>query len=425
LKGDSVALNIDKLIVSKIIQDQDITHVADIPSDFIFDEKYRDAYEYILDYHLEHGEVPTERVMKADCPNILLTPVDEPWSDLIERLEEKYVGGVLDENLALVNEYLQVGDTKQAINALGLAASLVHTVIPNKRDVDATQTGEERLARYEERRANPGRMVGIPCGYPTIDRATQGFQKGQFIALTGLTKASKSALSMTFAMAAQQAGMRVLYLTYEMTCDEQTNRLDAYRAGFNDNKLNNGDLSHEDMEKLRKGIHTTENLPTMVFAEDVMTVTAISAKCDVVKPDIVIVDGAYMLEDEKGEPTGSPQALAHIARGLKILAMRRKICIIGVTQSTPARTKGETLNTDSIMGSRAWSHYANVGIGIERTDDVKIRKLRILFSRSCTPTDVMLEFDFDTGTFQEIPDMEDVDQELGELLDHETFDDSF
>jgi hypothetical protein len=157
----------------------------------------------------------------------------------------------------------------------------------------------------------------------------------------------------------------------------------------------------------------------MVISEDTMTITAISAKCDVVDPDIVIVDGAYMLDDEKGETNGSPQALTNIAKGLKFLAMRRKICIVAVTQSTPARTKGESLNTDSIMGSRSWAHYSNVGLGIERTEDIKIRKVRILFSRSCAPTDVMLEFDFDTGTFQEIEGMEDVDRELGELLDGE------
>lgn len=414
-------MDIDKLFVSKIIQEGDLTPVVDISPDFLFNEKYRAAYQYIREYSLEHGTVPTFRVISADCPDIRLTPVDEPWDYIIRKISDKYLAGVVDQHMALINDYIQSGDIKSAINTLGAAASEVHNVIPDKRDVDATKTGAERLARYQERRDNPNTLVGIPSGFPTIDKATQGFQKGQFIALTGLTKASKSALSMLFAMAAQAAGMKVLYLTYEMTCDEQTNRLDAYRAKFNDNKLNSGNISEEEMVDLRKGIHLTENYVSMVFAEDVMTVAAIDAKCNQVEPDLVIVDGAYMLEDMQGEPTGSPQALAHIAKGLKTLAMHRRICVIGVTQSTPARTKGETLNTDSIMGSRAFSHYANVGIGIERTEDIKIRKLRILFSRSCAPTDVMLEFDFDTGTFEEIPEMEDVDQELGELLGHETF----
>lgn len=416
-------LDVDKLFVSKIVQDGDITPVADIPPYFLFDSDYREAFEYIRQYYAEHGTVPTVRVMQSDCP-VALTRVEEPWEDIIQRVQHKYIKGILTEKIAEIDAYTDAGDIKEATNLLGITASLVHTVVPNKRDVDATQTGEERLARYRERRDNPGSLVGIPTGFPTLDKATQGLQKGQLITVTGLTKASKSALSLKMAMTAQEYGMRVLYITFEMTCDEQTNRLDAYRAGFNDNKLNSGMLTDDDMAALTKGIHLTASLPTMVFSEDTMTVTAIGAKADIVEPDIIIVDGVYMMEDESGEPTGSAQALANIVKGLKFLAMRRKICVVAVTQSTPARTKGESLNNDSIMGSRAFGQYSNVVIGIERTPDVTIRKVRILFSRSCPPCDAMVQFDFDTATFEELENYE-LDGELGDLLDNGEYETNF
>lgn len=405
-------LDVDKLFVSKIIQERDITPVADIPPNFIFNTDYREAYEYIRKYFNDHAVVPTVRVMAADCPTVKLVTVDEPWEDIIKRVQHKYLKGILAEDLSKVSDSYDNDEISEVINFLGVLVSKVHTVIPNKRDVDATKTGEERLARYRERRENPGMLVGVPSGYPTIDKATQGFQPGQLITLTGLAKVSKSAMAMTFAMAAQEYGKRVLYLTYEMTCDEQTNRLDAYRAGFNDNKLNSGELTNEDMASLQRSIHITEALPPMVFSEDTDTVTAIGAKIDICEADVVIVDGVYMMEDEHGENKGSPQALANIVSGLKFLAMRRKICIIAVTQSTPARTKGEVLNNDSIMGSRAFIQYSNTVIGIERIpEDKKFRKLKIIMSRSCAPCEVVVLFDFDTGTFQE---MEGFDLDIGE-----------
>lgn len=410
--------DINKIFISKILHERDITEVADIPSYFIDEGIYRDAFEYIRQYYAEHTQVPTIRVFQADCPKAVLVNADEPWSDIIKRVNEKYVNGIFNVEMSKVVGAYEAGDTDSAINFLGVLVSKVHTAVPNKRDVDVTQTGDERLARYQERRDNPGTLVGIPSGFPTIDRATQGFQEGQLVTVTGLTKASKSALAMLFAMSAQEHGKKVMYLTYEMTVDEQTNRLDAYRAGINDNKLNNGDLSSENMASLKKGIHVTENLPAMMISEDCMTVTAIGAKCDTFDPDIIIVDGTYMLEDEHGEAKGSPQALSNIVSGLKFLAMRRKICVIAVTQSTPARTKGETLNNDSIMGSRAFAQYSNVVIGIERTEDAKMRKLRIILSRSCAPCDTMLEFDFDTAVFQEIEGY-DMDEELEKMLENE------
>lgn len=398
-------LNVDKLFVSKLILDGDSTPIKEVEPYFLFDPEYRKAYEYIRSYFAEHGSIPTLRIMQSDVPNAPIIKVEEPWEDIVKRVQENYVRGIMTENLDLIEAYKAAGDTKGAINLLGVLASKVHTAIPNKRDVDVTQTGDERLAWYLDRMNNPGTLVGIPTGFPTIDRATQGLQNGQLITVTGLPKASKSVIAMLFAMAAQEAGMRVLYLTYEMTCDEQTRRLDAYRAGFNDNKLNSGDLSHENLKALKEGLAYTASLEPIIIAEDVMTISAVGAMCDIHKPDIVIIDGIYMMEDEQGESMGSPMALTHIVSGAKFLAMRRKMCIVAITQSTPARTKGETLNNDSIMGSRAFIQYSNVVIGIERVPDEKtMRKLRIIMSRSGAPCDAMLEFDFDTATFREDPD---------------------
>lgn len=414
-------LNIDKLFVSKIIHSADMGPAADIPSHFLFESDYKEAFNYIRDYYAQHSVVPTRRVMRLDCPDVDIVEVDEPWEDIIKRLQDKYVKGLVDKGMDEVADAYEQNDQTRALNLLGALVTTIHTAIPSKRDVIITETGDERLARYRDRRDNPGMMVGIPTGFPTIDKATQGLQAGQLVTLTGLTKASKSVVAMLMAKAAQEHGQRVLYLTYEMTVDEQTNRLDAYRAGFNDNKLNSGNLSEEDMVNLTRGVHQTAALPPMMISEDCMTVTAIGAKCDSFEPDIVFVDGAYMLDDEKGESTGSPQALANIVAGLKFMAMRRKICIVVITQATAARTKGEVLNNDSIMGSRAFGFYSNVVIGIERTDDPTIRTLRIIMSRSCAPCTVSLQFDFDTATFQEL-EGEDFDVDL---VDDEEFEGDF
>lgn len=421
-------LDVDKLFVSKIIQERDITPVADIPPQFVFDPDYRKAFEYIRDYYANHSEVPTVRVMLADCPTIKLVQVDEPWDDLIERIQTKFVAGILEQGLDDVVTKYDEGNIKDAVNLLGVIASRVHTAVPSSRDKDITQTGDERLARYLERRNNPGTLVGVPLGFKTIDKATQGAQRGQLITLTGLAKASKSTLAMVMAIAAQKHGSRVLYFTYEQTVEEQERRYDAYNAGINENLLNSGTASNEDWAKVTESIQRTSKLEPLTIIEDAVTVTAIGAKCDIYDPEIVIVDGVYMMEDEHGETPGSAQALANIVKGLKFMAMRRKICIIAVTQSTPARAKGETLNNDSIMGSRAFVQYSNVVIGIERDpEDVKARKVKIIMSRSCSPCTVMAEWDYDTGTFAEIEgyDPDDLDEELEGMINEGWNTDSF
>lgn len=412
-------LDPEKLLISKIIQEGSIAEAGDIQSKFFANKNLREAFSYIQEYYRDHGEVPSQRVMINDCPDVKLIEVDEPWTDLVQRMRDRYVKSLATTKMSDLVDALDNDDMGTFINGLGSLVGKIHNDVPQSRDVDITQNGEERLARYLDRKNNPGMMVGIPSGFHTIDCATQGFQPGQLITLTGLTKASKSVFAMLFAKHAQEYGKKVLYLTFEMTSEECEQRLDAYRAGINDMKLLSGNINSEEWARLEKAVHITENLPALTFSEDCMTVTAIGAKIDMLKPDIVIVDGVYMMEDEEGFDKGSPQALANIVSGLKFMAMNRQICIIDVTQSTPARTKGETLNNDSIMGSRAFAQYSNVVIGVERTEEKNIRKLKIIMTRRGTPTECLVRMDFDTGTFIEMEGY-DLDDDLDrELMDEE------
>jgi archaellum biogenesis ATPase FlaH len=411
----AVSLDPEKLLVSKIIEEGSLSEAGDIQARFFSPGVYREAFIYITDYFREHGEVPSLLVMRNDCPDAKLVEVDTPWSDLLQRIKDKHIKGIMDSILDRAVQAADDGDIHTAVNLLGSMVGRIHNDVPMSRDVDLTQNGEERLAAYQERRNNPNTMVGIPSGFSVIDKATQGFQPGQLITLTGLPKTSKSVLALLMAKAAQEYGKKVLYVTYEMTCEEIAQRLDAYRAGINDMKLLSGNLSDDEWTRLTRSVHLTENLPTLVLSEDCMTVTAIGAKIDLLKPDIVIVDGVYMMEDEEGSDKNTPQALEHIVSGLKFMAMNRQICIVDVTQSNPDRAKGGKLNEDSIAGSRSFTRYSNLVMGVERTDDKNVRKLRVIMTRRGTPTEVLIMMDFDNGNFYEMENIElddDLDREL-------------
>lgn len=417
-----MSFNVDKTFISKIVNEGNFLEVAGIPSYMILDPLYRDAFEYITQYYGDHGQCPTLRVFQADQPKVQVIPTPEPWSDIKERLVTNFKRDKLLEASDISQKFYNSGDVDGAIRVMSSALADIYTYAPSSRDVDITVNGDERMRRYEDRRNNPGFMVGIPTGFPTIDKATQGLQRGQLVTLTGLPKASKSTLALRIGMTVQESGCRVLYLTYEQTVEEQENRIDAYRAGFNDNLLNSGRYSLEQEAALKKGMEKTRSLPQFLISQDCRTVGEIAAKIDVCHPDVVIVDGVYMMDDEKGEKTGSPAALTNIVSSLKNLAMMRMICIVAVTQSTPARTKGEELNGDSIMGSRSFTQYSNVVLGVERTGDKDVRKMRVLLSRSCSPCEIMLVFDYDSGMFMEWEnyDMDDAAEYEDEFDDQHT-----
>jgi hypothetical protein len=70
------------------------------------------------------------------------------------------------------------------------------------------------------------------------------------------------------------------------------------------------------------------------------TLSGLQAKISEYQPAAVFVDGVYMMEDENGEPPGSPRALTNITRGLKRLAQNRKIPIVISTQALAQKSRG-------------------------------------------------------------------------------------
>ena len=142
----------------------------------------------------------------------------------------------------------------------------------------------------------------------------------------------------------------------------------------------------KEIEKVLKRLADSQvSLITSVDMDSAMTVNGIQAKIMEYQPDVVLIDGAYLMQSElpKAEP-GSAQALADIARGLKRLAQAQRIPIVVTTQATETRTKGGKLTASSAMYTQAWRQSADVLLGVEREDPEAsdTREVMVRFKRA-------------------------------------------
>ena len=106
-------------------------------------------------------------------------------------------------------------------------------------DLDVMLEWRSRYDQYEEMRhmVDEGTLTGILTGFPTYDNITGGFHDEQFILFAGQAKAGKSWLMMKSAIAAQESGKKVLFVTFEMSLNELGYaRYDALVSGTDSNK---------------------------------------------------------------------------------------------------------------------------------------------------------------------------------------------
>jgi len=341
-----------------------------------------------------------------DFPEYKFVKAAEPLSFLIEEIQRKHSLSLLEGGLSGAVEAYEARDPDTAIGVLMDAINQISTDTPTGRDVDLTETGMERMKRYMELRDNPDFLLGAPTGFHTLDRATQGLQKEHLVTIVGPPKAGKSTIMLLVAMAAWVAGYTVLMFTFEMSNDEMAERFDAFKAGISNTRLRSGRLKKDEWEKLEKMMRQIESMPPFWFSADstgASTLSGIAAKVNKIKPDVLFVDGIYLMMDEVTGEHNTSQSLTNLTRGFKKLAQNKEIPVVISSQVLEWKMdKKKGITSNSIGYSSSFAQDSNTVIGVEPTEDNLIGKLKVVLSRNCPPLEVFIQWNWEIGVFEEL-----------------------
>jgi replicative DNA helicase len=141
-------------------------------------------------------------------------------------------------------------------------------------------------------------------------------------------------------------------------------------------------------------------------ASSLTTISAIAGKIQQYRPGLVIVDGVYLMDDENGEPKGSPQALTSITRGLKRLAQRFDVPIIGTTQVLAwklGNKKSRAITSDAIGYSSSFVQDSDLVLGVESDPDIDNQSIiRVILARAAPKGEVRIKWDWENMDFTEV-----------------------
>lgn len=419
-------MDIEWAILSKTIEvgGFDALVEAHVGASYFMDTDNAQVFRWIHHHWTEYGVTPGAEAFHHEFPSYALITTPEPLDYYVGELRSQRRFAMVNDMLDTIKEPLRRGDSDIAIKILNTSLEGIHTEIADLRDEDLTQTTEERLAYYDRLATNPG-ILGLPTGFPTMDLATGGLQKEQLITLVGFQKRFKSMLLMCMNIAVHAAGHSTLFASFEMSTQEQSTRHDALRAGISLTRLSNGKVTPPERVKLNRMMHGLEDCPPMTFVHDpssTTTVSGLAAKIAQYRPDVVFVDGTYLMDCEipKVEPN-SPQALTSITRSLKRLAQRSDIPIVQTTQALESKARGGKITLNSIGYSSSFAQDSDVIFGVEEIKEHgevsdKEVMLRIVAARNCPRRDVRLALDLDRGSIIETEEVSfgpsDMDDDL-------------
>ena len=400
-----MALDNEARLVSKVIKDRNIIPVIEqgIKEDWFVDGDLRRVWSFIRDHFSKYRVVPTAETLKDNFPNFTLYNIEESLDYLIDTMVTFRRNMMTRNGLQDVLAQMNVNDHEGALNEMSKVVTLVNQQgVVGTNHVDLTDDPETRFEEYENLKNHT--FLGIPTGFEKIDEATAGLQGGQLITIIAPPKTGKSQIALRIANNVHDAGYVPMFQSFEMNNHEQSQRSDAMTAHVSATRLRRGALTKDEENRYKAMLADMENQKPfhLVDAVNGLTIDSLVAKAEQLKPDILFVDGVYLMLDQVTGDANTPQALTNITRGLKRVAQSLNIPVVITTQTLLWKMKGGKVSADSIGYSSSFFQDSDVILGLEPVeDDEEVRLLKIVQSRNAPPSTTSITWKWDYGCFHD------------------------
>ena len=396
-------------LVSKVIRDRDLIPALErgVQDNWFLDEDNKKVWAFVRKHYSEYSEVPTGTTVKDHYPNYKILDVQDSIDYLLDTMVDFRRRLLTRQGLESAVEQLQDNDHNAALLAMEATISRVNEQgVLGTHEVDLTKNTEQRYKDYQALQNQT--FLGIPTGFEKIDEATAGLQGGQLITVIAPPKTGKSQIALQMAINVHRLGKTPMFQSFEMNNHEQQQRHDAMRAHISHGRYRRGKLLPPEESRLIDMLNEMEKEHPfhLVDAVNGITVSALSAKIEQTKPDIVFVDGVYLMLDEITGEMNTPQAITNITRAMKRLAQRIDKPIVITTQTLLWKMRAGKVTADSIGYSSSFFQDSDVILGLEPVEeDEEIRLLKIVQSRNCPPSETAITWRWDTGCFHDESEM--------------------
>ncbi len=231
-------------------------------------------------------------------------------------------------------------DSVQVDDLIDMAQTKVYAAIQNNVKKEVQDIGSIINTAMDDIQEMQGRtgLNGVPSGFPSIDRITQGWQKSDLIILAARPSVGKTAFSLNLARnAAVDHHMPVAFFSLEMSAIQLAKRLMTSESGLSADKIKGGaklesyeweqlEVKLKNLIKAPLYIDDTPGIPVMEFRTKAKTLV----KNKGVR--LIVVDYLQLMQGPSELRGMREQEVAAISRTLKATAKELDVPIIALSQ---------------------------------------------------------------------------------------------
>ena len=361
-------MSVEQGFISKLVRtgEYDTVDELQIRQKF-FSGRFRKMFKFVQEFKTKYGKVPSETEFLKKFIQFEFVETPETMRFYCDEIRVKVKHNAIADGLEEVQEAINEDmDTEKAYSIIKRIISHVENDIILGETRKITENTTNRWENYLKRR-NMGGITGIPTGIVPFDLMTGGLGQTDLITILGFTGVGKTWAEVILAVNLAKAGYKVLFATKEMNPDQVMKRVDAVWANVSYNDFNRGRLCPKDEVHFQEYLEGMEGNDDNNLVVELVTggVTNISALIDKHQPDVVIVDGAYLMTDDEDEDDW--HGIMKVWRGLKQICLAKKVPIITTSQLKD----NEKVSLGKIAFSKAIANECDVVIALEQSEEMR------------------------------------------------------
>ena len=368
---------------------------------FIGDEL--DLFEFVANHVTKFGAIPAIETIQNDC-GVELDSTIEPPDYYLEQVEARYIHQELKKGINTAVDHLKEKQPEQALEFLVDAVQKL--VIKRKRRelVDFAKNALKMVKDEYKKKILLGDDYGIQLGWPYLDEMIGGAQPGDVISIVGRPAQGKTFLSLFSALHTWKHSKKVpMFVSMEMKPILIIQRLAALHVGVPLTKLKHAELSTDMYKSMLKGLSDASKSDTPFWVVDgnmAATVSDIMLLARHLQPDVIFIDGAYLLQDTRKTSQAWERA-KNIVEDIKhMLAGQLGVPVICSYQFNreSEKKKNDHLGVGSIAHTDAIGQISSVVLGLLEEDNIESmmeKKVQVLKGRSGEVGSFRIGWNFD------------------------------
>jgi len=371
---------------------------------------WSDEATFIWEYVLEYGSAPDAELLKTRCPDFNHSPLDN-FDYICREFRNEYgrrsVLDVVKGHIPALSK-----DSDQAITSLVNQLLTIQLKDDSRKHVFDSFSVKDKLKRYQDRikGADTRRLT---WGIEPLDNFPLRLTKGQFIGIIADTKSGKSWFALKIALANYLKGCKVGIISPELTVSEIEDRIDtvlANKFGFpilHDSLASGLPGIEDNYQKYLEASSALNRRDLIIYPfqpkDRITPQTTIAGILSSDAPDILIIDGIYMVDDDYNEKQSWDQ-MKKKCQDLKTLATATNTALVVTNQTGRDRDANSDQAAPAmarlVAGGYDFNRFVDILIslgGDPRTADTRQIAVPLVRNQRAFSKNYEVTFDPDTG----------------------------